>query len=81
MKVELHPVTTKTYKESVPVPNHTEAVTAPHRNPIFTLLLYIRDLKTVGQYGEPNEKDKLRYASLQRQIQRALKKGYDEGED
>lgn len=34
----------------------------------------------MGQIGEPNQKDKLCYASLERQIQRALKKGYDEGE-
>lgn len=33
----------------------------------------------MGQIGEPNQKDKLGYASLERQIQRALKKGYDEG--
>lgn len=34
----------------------------------------------MGQIGEPNQKDKLTYSSLERQIQRALMKGYDEGE-
>lgn len=42
--------------------------------------LYRRDLKIIGQIGEPNQTDKLTYSSLERQIQRALKKGYDEGE-
>ena len=40
----------------------------------------LRELKITGQIGEPNQKDKLTYASLERQIQRALKKGYEEGE-
>ena len=42
--------------------------------------LYGRELKIIGQIGEPNQKDKLTYLSSERQIQRALKKGHDEGE-
>ena len=32
----------------------------------------------VGQIGEPKQKEKLRYAGLKRQIQKALQKGYDD---
>lgn len=67
-------------RDSIPAQNHTETTTAPYTNPAFVHPLYRRDLKIVGQIGEPNQKDKLGYASLERQIQRALKKGYDEGE-
>ena len=42
--------------------------------------LYRRELKITGQIGELNQKDKLTYSSLERKIQRALKKGYEEGE-
>lgn len=42
--------------------------------------MYRKDLKINGQIGEHNQKDKLGYASLERQITRALKKGYDECE-
>ncbi|KAL7842136.1 hypothetical protein SRHO_G00238250 [Serrasalmus rhombeus] len=50
------------------------------QNVTFAHPVYRRDLKIIGQIGEPNQKDKLSYTSLERQIQRALKKGYDEGE-
>lgn len=61
-------------------PDTTVPVPVPARNPAFVHPLYRRDLKIVGQIGEPNQRDKLGFASLERQIQRALKKGYDEGE-
>ena len=66
--------------ECISAPNLKEPVTIPIRNAGFAHPLYRRDLKIIGQIGEPNQKDKLGYASLERQIRRALKKGYDEGE-
>lgn len=42
--------------------------------------LYRRDLKITGPIGEPHQKDRLTYTSLERQIQKALAKGYDETE-
>ncbi len=53
---------------------------AASQNVSFAHPLYRRELKITGQIGEPNQKDKLTYSSLERQIQRAQKKGYDEGE-
>lgn len=50
------------------------------QNVSFAHPLYRRELKITGQIGEPDQKDKLTYSSLERQIQKALKKGYDEGE-
>lgn len=63
--------------ENVSVPNATGAAS---QNVSFVHPLYRREFKIIGQIGEPNQKDKLAYTSLERQIQRALKKGYDEGE-
>lgn len=63
--------------ENVSGPNATGAAS---QNVSFVHPLYRRELKIIGQIGEPNQKDKLAYTSLERQIQRALKKGYDEGE-
>lgn len=54
--------------EYIPAPNNTEPASVPVRNPTFVHPLYRRDLKIVGQIGEPNQKDKLRYASLERQM-------------
>lgn len=54
--------------------NATAAVAS--QNVSFVHPLYRRELKITGQIGEPSQKDKLTYSSLERQIQRALKKGY-----
>lgn len=63
----------KVFASSPSVPVTTESVSFVHP-------IYRRDLKITGQIGEPNQKETLTYSSLERQIQRALKKGYDEGE-
>ncbi len=39
-----------------------------------------KELKTIGQIGEPGQRDKLNFTSLDRQIHRACKRGYDGGE-
>lgn len=62
---------------SAVVPKATEI---PAQSVSFAHPMYRRDLKIIGQIGEPNQSDKLTYSSLERQIQRALRKGYDEGE-
>lgn len=66
--------------ESVSAVNAIEARPVATQRASLVHPLYRRDLKIIGQIGEPNQKDKLTYSSLERQIQRALKKGYDEGE-
>ena len=75
---ETAPSNPEEQRESVSTPNATASV--PSQNVSFAHPLYRRDLKIIGQIGEPNQKDKLTYSSLERQMQRALKKGYDEGE-
>lgn len=57
-----------------------ENSTAVTRNRANVHPLYRRELKIIGQIGEPNQRDKLNFTSLDRQIYRALQKGYDEGE-
>lgn len=42
--------------------------------------VYKKELKIIGQIGEPGQRDKLNFTSLDRQIHRACKRGYDEGE-
>jgi len=42
--------------------------------------MYRKDFRIIGQIGEVGQKDKLNFTSLERQIERGLKKGYDEGE-
>lgn len=61
-------------RESISASNVKETVTAPGQNLAFAHPLYRRDLKIVGQIGEPNQKDTLGYVSLERQIARALNK-------
>nr|XP_023656141.1 uncharacterized protein LOC111837914 [Paramormyrops kingsleyae] len=60
--------------------NNTESVLIPGTNQTIIQQMFRRDFKIVGQIGEPNQKNKLSYSSLERQIQGALKKGYDESE-
>lgn len=67
-------------RENVSAANAIEAASFANQSVACVHPLYRRDLKIIGQIGEPNQKDKLAYTSLERQIQRALKKGYDEGE-
>lgn len=64
---------TEGQRESGSILNATAAVAS--QNVSFVHPLYSRELKITGQIGEPNQKDKLTYSSLERQIQRALKKG------
>lgn len=64
-------------KDKGSTPNITELV--PIRNPSAAHPLYRRDLKIVGQIGETNQKDKLGYTGLERQIKRALKKDMMKG--
>ncbi|KAK7902008.1 hypothetical protein WMY93_018777 [Mugilogobius chulae] len=42
--------------------------------------MYRKDFRIVGQIGEVGQKDKLNFTCLERQIERGLKKGYEEGE-
>ena len=42
--------------------------------------VFRRQFKIVGQIGQPNEKDKLTFTSLTRQIDSGLKQGYSEQE-
>ncbi len=42
--------------------------------------VYKKELKIIGQIGEPGQRDKLNFTSLDRLIHRACKRGYDEGE-
>lgn len=42
--------------------------------------MYRKDFRVIGQIGEVGQKDKLNFTSLERQIERGLQKGYDEGE-
>jgi len=77
---ECHPVVendiaqsnTNEQEKNLSVPNATGAVS---QNVSFVHPMYRREFKITGQIGEPNQKDKLAYTSLERQIQRALKKG------
>lgn len=61
-------------RKNVVAANAMEAASAVNQSVTFVHPLYRRDLKIIGQIGEPNQKDKLEYTSLERQIQRALKK-------
>lgn len=65
---------------NISVPKAIETAPVASQSVPFMHPLYQRDLKIAGQIGESNQKDTLTYTSLERQIQRALKKGYDEGE-
>ncbi len=47
----------------------------PIMHPVFK-----KELKIIGQIGEPGQRDKLNFASLDRQIHRACNRGYEEGE-
>lgn len=47
----------------------------PIMHPVFK-----KELKIIGQIGEPGQRDKLNFASLDRLIQRACNRGYEEGE-
>ncbi len=67
-------------RENVSATNAMGAASVANQSATFVHPLYRRDFKIIGQIGEPNQRDKLAYTSLERQIQRALKKGYDEGE-
>ncbi|CAI5672713.1 unnamed protein product [Oreochromis niloticus] len=67
-------------RESISHLNATRVTPVATQSVPFVHPLYRRDLKIMGQIGEPNQKDKLTYTSLERQIQRALKRGYDEGD-
>ncbi|XP_030590038.1 uncharacterized protein LOC115783375 [Archocentrus centrarchus] len=42
--------------------------------------IYRKDFRIIGQIGDVGQKDKLNFTSLERQIERGQKKGYDEGE-
>lgn len=42
--------------------------------------IYRKDFRIIGQIGEVGQKDKLNFTCLERQIERGLKKGFDEGE-
>ncbi len=42
--------------------------------------VYKKELQIIGQIGEPGQRDKLNFTSLDRQIHRTCKRGYDEGE-
>ena len=42
--------------------------------------MYRKDFRIIGQIGEVGQRDKLNFNSLERQIERGLQKGYDEGE-
>lgn len=63
-------------------PGTAANVNAPVYNasPAFVHQLYRKDFKIVGQIGEAHQKDKLGYTSLERQIEKALKKGYSEAD-
>ncbi len=67
-------------RENVSAANTMGAASVANQSATFVHPLYRRYFKIIGQIGEPNQRDKLAYTSLERQIQRALKKGYDEGE-
>jgi hypothetical protein len=43
-------------------------------------IVFRRQFKIVGQIGRPNEKDKLSFTSLTRQIDTGVKQGYTEQE-
>jgi len=75
---ETTPSNPEEQRESVSTLNPTASVASQNASLVHPL--YRRELKIIGQIGEPNQKEKLTYSSLERQIQRALKKGYDEGE-
>lgn len=40
--------------------------------------IYRKDFKIFGQIGEPNQKDKLSFSSLEHQVENGLRKGYTE---
>ena len=56
----------------------------PEQNALQSILestsVFRRQFKIVGQIGQPNEKDKLSFTSLTRQIDSGLKQGYKEQE-
>lgn len=60
--------------ENASVLNGTETSSNATQNLSFVHPLYRRELKIIGQIGEPNQKDKLMYTSLEKQIQRAFMK-------
>lgn len=78
--ISMTPSDSKGKKTDVAAANTMEGASAVNQSVAFVHSMYRRELKINGQIGEPNQKDKLAYTSLERQIQRALKKGYDEGE-
>ena len=75
---ETTPSNQEEQRENVSTLNATAYVAC--QNVLFAHPLYRRELQIIGQIREPNQKDKLTYSSLERQIHRALKKGHDEGE-
>lgn len=58
----------------------TREINVSEKNQTVVHPMYRKELKINGQIGEHNQKDKLGYASLERQITKAIKKGYDEYE-
>ena len=63
---------------SAPMPQNSENPTL--KNVLTSTSAFRRQFKIVGQIGHPNEKDKLSFTSLTRQIDSGLKQGYSEQE-
>ncbi len=66
-------------KSKSPVPQKLENPTAL-QNMLESTSVFRRRFKIVGQIGHPNEKDKLSFTFLTRQVDSGLKQGYSEQE-
>ena len=65
-------------KSKSPLPQKLENPTI--KNMLESTSIFRRQFKIVGQIGHPDEKDKLSFTSLTRQVDSGLKQGYSEQE-